>query len=123
MGESLRFIDTSVNGTVSSAVEMMGFGADAKGVEAFGRSPSLLGDLGSSYVGSWVGHVITLGAAISAFGCCLACMVGASRLLFALVRDTMGGRGPGRVSRAGTPAIAAGQVAAGMVVIVALCVA
>jgi amino acid transporter len=109
--------------TVVTAVEMMGFGADAKGVAAFGRSPSLLGDLGSSYVGSWVGHVITLGAAISAFGCCLACMVGASRLLFALSRDTSGGRGPGRVSRTGTPAVAAGIVAAGMALTIVVCVA
>ncbi|MGH3378527.1 MAG: APC family permease [Actinoallomurus sp.] len=109
--------------TVVTAVEMMGFGADAKGVDAFGKSPSLLGDLGSSYVGSWVGHVITLGAAISAFGCCLACLVGASRLLFALSRDTSGGRGPGRVSRAGTPAVAAVVVVTGMALIIALCVA
>lgn len=109
--------------TVVTAVEMMGFGADAKGVDAFGKSPSLLGDLGGSYVGSWVGHVITLGAAISAFGCCLACMVGASRLLFALARDTSGGRGPGRVGRRHTPAVAACVVATAMAVIIALCVA
>jgi amino acid transporter len=109
--------------TLVTAVEMMGFGADAKGVAAFGKSPSLLGDLGSTYVGSWVGHVITLGAAISAFGCCLACMVGASRLLFALSRDTSGGRGAGRVSKAGTPAVAAGVVAAAMALIIIVCVA
>jgi amino acid transporter len=109
--------------TVVTAVEMMGFGGDAKGVAAFGKSSSLLGDLGSSYVGSWVGHVITLGAAISAFGCCLACMVGASRLLFALSRDTSGERGPGRVSRTGTPAVAAGVVATGMTLIIVICVA
>jgi amino acid transporter len=108
---------------VVTAVEMMGFGADAKGVDAFGKSASLLGDLGGTYVGSWVGHIITLGAAISAFGCCLACMVGASRLMFALARDTTGGRGPGRVGRAGTPAVAAAIVAAAMVVIIALCMA
>jgi amino acid transporter len=107
---------------VVTAVEMMGFGADAAGVAAFGKSPSLLGDLGASYVGSWVGPVITLGAAISAFGCCLACMIGASRLLFALARDTMGGRGPGRVSAAGTPGVAAVTVAAGMALITVICV-
>jgi amino acid transporter len=107
--------------TVVTAIEMMGFGADAKGVKAFGESPSLLGDLGSSYVGAWVGHVITLGAAISAFGCCLACLVGGSRLLFALSRDTSGDRGLGRVSRAGTPAVAAGVVALAMGLIVLVC--
>ena len=47
-------------------------------------SPSLLGDLGARYIGEWVGDLISLGAAISAFGCCLACVVGASRLLFAM---------------------------------------
>src|ERR1700740_2398743 len=67
--------------TVVTAVEMMGFGAGTKGVANFAASPSLLGDLGSSYVGHWVGDVITLGTTFSAFGCCLACVVGASRLI------------------------------------------
>jgi amino acid transporter len=67
-----------------------------------------MGDLGTSYIASWVGDVITLGATISAFGCCLACMIGASRLLFAMNRDVVGAeRGLSRVSRQGTPAAAA----------------
>lgn len=61
---------------------MMAFGTDAYGVAAFAASPSLLGEISTSYLGSWVGDAVTLGAAVSAFGCCLACMVGASRLLF-----------------------------------------
>lgn len=61
---------------------MMAFGTDADGVAAFAASPSLLGEISTSYLGSWVGDAVTLGAAVSAFGCCLACMVGASRLLF-----------------------------------------
>ncbi|MGH3621638.1 MAG: APC family permease, partial [Sciscionella sp.] len=61
---------------VVTAVEMMAFGTR---VSAFADSPSLLGDLGTSYVGSWAGDAISLGAAISAFGCCLACVVGGSR--------------------------------------------
>src|SRR3984893_12504966 len=65
------------------------------GVKAFATSPSLLGDLGSTYVGNWFGDVITLGTTISAFGCCLACVVGAARLLYALSRDTAGPRGLG----------------------------
>ncbi|HLX50381.1 MAG TPA: APC family permease [Streptosporangiaceae bacterium] len=89
---------------IVTAVEMMGFGAGKAGVAAFSASPSLLGDLGSSYVGHWVGDVITLGTTISAFGCCLASTVGASRLLFALSRDTAGARGAGTThSRWGTP--------------------
>jgi amino acid transporter len=97
---------------VVTAAEMMGFGASDKGIAAFGHSPSLLGDLGTSYVGSWVGNIITLGTTISAFGCCLACTVGASRMVFAMYRDSYGERGPGKVSRWGTPASATGIVTA-----------
>jgi amino acid transporter len=68
----------------------MGFGTDADGVAAFSVSPSLLGDLGSLYVADWVGEVVTLGTAISAFGCSLACAVAATRVLYALCRDGMG---------------------------------
>lgn len=73
---------------IVTAVEVMGFGTDAAGVKAYIGSGSLLGDLGTKYVGSWIGTVITLGAAISAFGCCLACVVGGSRLAFAFGRDS-----------------------------------
>ncbi|MEI6216766.1 MAG: APC family permease [Actinomycetes bacterium] len=72
---------------IVTAVEVMGFGTDAAGVKAYVSSGSLLGDLGTKYVGSWIGTVITLGAAISAFGCCLACVVGGARLSFSLARD------------------------------------
>src|SRR5271154_6468241 len=90
---------------IVTAVEMMGFGANAAGVKAFTNSPSLLGDLGSTSVGHWVGDLITLGTTFSAFGCCLACVVGGARLLYALSRDTSGPRGLGQShSRWGTPA-------------------
>src|SRR5579859_7958531 len=97
---------------IVTAAEVMGFGTSAKGLTAFGGSTSLLGDLGRSYVGSWVGNIITLGTAVSAFGCCLACTVGASRMIFAMSRDSYGERGPGQVSRWGTPAYATGVVTA-----------
>jgi amino acid transporter len=90
--------------TVVTAIEMMGFGTGSKGVAAFAGSGSLVGDLGRSYVGDWVGDMISLGATISAFGCCLACMVGAARLLFAMNRDLHGERGLSVVTRQGTPA-------------------
>jgi amino acid transporter len=102
-----------------TAVEVMGFGADENGVAAFTSSSSLLGDLGTRYVGAWVGDLISLGAAISAFGCALACAVGGSRLLFALSRDAAGPRGLGGVSRLGTPAVAAVVVVLAMYGIVA----
>lgn len=95
---------------VVTAAEMMGFGTSAKGVSAFAGSPSLLGDLGKSYVGAWVGNIITFGTTISAFGCCLACTVGASRMIYAMYRDSFGERGIGKVSRWGTPAWATAVV-------------
>ena len=91
---------------VVTAIEMMGFGASKAGVTAFSSSSSLLGELGSSYVGAWIGDVITLGTTISAFGCCLASTVGASRLMYALARDTGGNRGLGRAARNGSPVTA-----------------
>ncbi|HEY2522882.1 MAG TPA: APC family permease [Streptosporangiaceae bacterium] len=91
---------------VVTAIEMMGFGASKAGVTAFSNSSSLLGDLGSSYVGAWIGDIITLGTTISAFGCCLASTVGAARLMYALARDTGGDRGLGRAARNGSPAVA-----------------
>ncbi|TWP36772.1 APC family permease [Leekyejoonella antrihumi] len=93
--------------TIVTAIEVMGFGAGAKGVKSYAASSSLVGDLGRSFVAGWVGDVITLGAAISAFGCCLACVVGASRLMFAISRDVAGERGLATVTRVGTPGVAA----------------
>lgn len=81
---------------VVTAVEAMGFGTSAKGVSAFVHSSSLVGDLGTAYVSTWIGNVITIGAMVSAFGCALACTVGAARLTFALGRD---GILPGALSR------------------------
>jgi amino acid transporter len=108
---------------VVTAVEMMGFGAGRAGVAKFTASPSLLGDLGSSYVGHWVGDVITLGTMISAFGCCLACTVGGARLLYALSRDTAGPRGLGASSKFSTPANATMVVTSMAAVIVIVFIA
>jgi len=68
-------------------VETIGFGTDAAGVEAFVGSSSLLGDLGTQFIGTWIGTLITAGAAISGFACLLAAILGAARVLFALGRD------------------------------------
>ena len=104
---------------IVTAVEVMGFGTDAAGVAAFTVSPSLLGDLGSVYIADWVGEVVTLGTAISAFGCALACAVGATRILYALCRD---GVGPASLAeldeRRGTPRKAAAVIIPVMALIV-----
>jgi len=105
---------------VVTAVEVMGFGASANGVKAFIASTSLIGDLGTSYVASWLGTVITAGAMISAFGCALASTVGASRLAFAMSRD---GVLPARLSRVSsrrrTPTASATAVVLAVYVIIA----
>ncbi len=105
---------------VVTAVEVMGFGTSAKGVTAFINSTSLIGDLGTAYVASWLGTLITAGAMISAFGCALASTVGASRLAFALGRD---GILPGRLShvsqRLRTPTVSTTSVALAVYVIIA----
>ncbi len=100
-----------------TAIEVMGFGTDEAGVQAFISSSSLMGDLGTGYIGAWVGDVITLGAAVSAFGCALACAVGGSRLLFALARDGVLPTGLAQISGRGTPARATVAVVAAMALI------
>lgn len=97
--------------TVVTAIEMMAFGTDAAGVDKFIHSDALLGDLGTSYVGAWVGDLVTLGAAVSAFACCLACLVGAARLLFAIMRDVNPQSPLARTGRNGTPAAATALIA------------
>lgn len=75
---------------VVTAIEMMAFGTDAQGVAAFTKSEALMGDLSEQYVAPWLSYVIVVGATFSAAACCLASVVGASRLMFALSRDGMG---------------------------------
>lgn len=129
--EPLRAIPRAILGTalfagvffvVVTAVEVNGFGTDRAGVAAFVSSGSLLGDLGSDYVAPWIGLLITLGAAVSAFGSALASAVGASRLLYALSADGAGPRSLARVDeRHGVPARSVGLLT--LAVYVALAVA
>ncbi len=101
-------------------VEVMGFGTDERGLEAFAGSGSLFGDLGTQYVGAWLGDLITLGAAISAFGCALACAVGASRLLYALARDGVAPTALARVSTTKRTPVVAAAVVTGAALVLAL---
>jgi amino acid transporter len=48
-----------------------------------------------TYVAGWMGELVNIGAVVSLFGASLACVVGASRILFALGRDA----GPRMLSR------------------------
>lgn len=77
---------------VVTAVEVMAYGTNPAGIRSFINSGSLIGDLASTWVAPWLGVVITIGATFSAAACCLATVVGASRLIFALSRDGLGPR-------------------------------
>jgi amino acid transporter len=101
-----------------TAIEVMGFGTGPRGIAALTGSGSLLGDLGSVYIADWIGDLVTLGTAVSAFACALASSVGASRLLFAFGRDGVGPRALGRVSeRSAEPVAALAVVAAAVLTI------
>jgi len=102
-------------------VEVIGFGTDEAGLEAFANSGALMGDLGTTFIGAWVGDLITLGAAVSAFGCALACSVAASRLVYALSRDGVLPKEMATVSPVRrTPVTAALAVVVTMFVIIAV---
>ena len=107
--------------TLVTAVAMMAFGTDDAGVEAFSTSGALFGDIGTSFVANWVGEAVTLGAAVSAFACCLACVVAASRLLFAVSRDVSPSAALSQTGRSDTPAAAAGAVCGAIVAITVVC--
>jgi amino acid transporter len=85
------------------SVLLMGYGTDAGGIKDLLAAPSTIGVLADNYVGTWLGTIVTFGIVLSAFSCSIACLVGASRILFALARDT-GDSGLGKVHpRTGTP--------------------
>jgi amino acid transporter len=106
---------------VETAVEMLGFGTDKAGVTAFANSTSLFGTLGQQYIAAPVGTLVTLGTTVSAVGCCLATVVAAARLLFAMVRGAFPNSGLVRVSeKSGGPVAATWFVCffAGVVIVV-----
>jgi amino acid transporter len=85
--------------------QSIGFGATEAGAKRFSESSSPLGDLGSDYIGSVFADLINLGATISAFAATLGAATAASRILFALARDSFGSNPLGRASaRSGAPA-------------------
>jgi amino acid transporter len=91
--------------------QTIGFGTDAKGVASFAGSSSPLDDLSRSYVGAWLGTLISLGAAMSAFGSALGTLSAGSRILLSLGRDRFISRRLGHVSpRTGSPAYAVATI-------------
>ncbi len=107
--------------TIGTAIEMLGFGTTTKGVAAFASSSSLFGTLGTEYVTPAVGDIVTLGTTIAAIGCCLATLVAAARLLFAMSRGGVGDRRLSRVSeKSGVPAVAAAAISAAACAVIIL---
>jgi amino acid transporter len=69
-------------------VETVSFGS----VKVFASQTTPLVTVADRYVGSGMGTVMNVAALISGFGAQLACLAGATRVLYALGRDGLGGR-------------------------------
>jgi len=81
---------TGVLFVVVMFAQVVGFGTDAAGLEAFQGSGNTLGDLGSTYVGQWFSLLIIFTATVAAFGCHLATSATSGRMLYAFGRDGFG---------------------------------
>jgi amino acid transporter len=81
---------TGVLFVVVMFAQVVGFGTDQAGLEAFQSSGNTLGDLGGTYVGQWFSLVIIFTAIVSAFGCHLATSATSGRMLYAFGRDGFG---------------------------------
>ncbi len=106
---------------LSIVAQSIGYGLDPAGVKAFGASSAPYGDLARAFVGPWLADVLTLAACISLFAIFVGTLSGATRVLFALSRDTGLSKPLARVSRQGSPTNALWVVAVlALVVIVVL---
>lgn len=81
---------TGVLFVVVMFAQVVGFGTDQAGLDAFQNSGNTLGDLGGTYVGQWFSLVIIFTAVVSAFGCHLATSATSGRMLYAFGRDGFG---------------------------------
>lgn len=73
--------------TLVTTAEVLGYGTDPAGMARFAASRSLLGDMGATFFGAWCCDLLDVLATFSALGCGLAGVMGASRVLFAMVRE------------------------------------
>ena len=81
---------TGVLFVVVMFAQVVGFGTDQAGLDAFQNSGNTLGDLGGTYIGQWFSLVIIFTAIVSAFGCHLATSATSGRMLYAFGRDGFG---------------------------------
>jgi amino acid transporter len=72
---------------IISYAQTIGFGLDAAGVDAYGKSAAPNTDLGIKYVGAGFADILNFAAALSTFACALASADGAARVLYSLGRD------------------------------------
>jgi amino acid transporter len=81
---------TGVLFVVVMFAQVVGFGTDQAGLDAFQSSGNTLGDLGGTYIGQWFSLLIIFTAIVSAFGCHLATSATSGRMLYAFARDGFG---------------------------------
>lgn len=93
--------------TVVTTAEVLGFGTDPAGMARFAASHSLLGDLGAAFFGAWCGDLLDILATFSALGCGLAGVMGASRVLFAMMRELAPSSRLARLSSGGSSPVLA----------------
>ena len=109
---------TGVLFVVVMFAQVIGFGTDPAGLDAFSGSGNTLGDLGNTYIGQWFSLLIIFTAIVSAFGCHLACSATSGRMLYAFGRDGFGPKALAQIHEGtGGP-----RVATWLVVVVALVV-
>ncbi|MFJ3319195.1 APC family permease [Curtobacterium sp. NPDC086286] len=103
---------------LSIVAQSLGYGTSAAGVKQFAGSAAPYGDLARTYVGSWLADLLTLAAVVSLFAIFLGTLSGASRVLFALSRDTGIARPVAKLSPQGSPVNALSVVAVVVLLVV-----
>jgi hypothetical protein len=101
--------------TLVTTAQVLGFGTSREGMARFSASHSLLGDLGGIYFGEWCGDLLDILATFSALGCGLASVMGASRVLFAMMRELAPKSRLARLSEAGSSPVLASMCVIGAV--------
>lgn len=113
---------TGVLFVVVMFAQVVGFGTDQAGLDAFQSSGNTLGDLGGTYIGQWFSLVIIFTAIVSAFGCHLATSATSGRMLYAFGRDGFGPKALAHIhAETGGPRRATWLVVAVALVVVLIC--
>ena len=88
---------------VTAAAQSLGYGATAKGAEAYGAGLPF-SDLSIGYIGKWYADILNLMATVSLFAISLGVASGGARIMYAQARDATGKKtGLAGLSRHGQP--------------------